>query len=287
MSTMTKYEQPPSIAGKLRRHLWSIRDLWDEMLEPTGKRPGSASGGSLDDDHEVEQYATLYEAALASAPDVPRTAQIIDVRRQVTLSLNGWCRVVVEEHDVEHGIPKGHDVIGMCTFLDRWADRIEEHAAVDDLLEEVIACSSAVRRIARPSRPEGMVIGECRQVVGPGGEECTTVVRATTDYEERGEITCRGCSTTDTLEGWILRMVGSEGPYTAAQLVPILHRRMGIRATTDLIRQWDRREVIRPLRNGDGTKRTNAHGAVLYPWVATAKALADKGMGEKHAQSRV
>lgn len=286
--TASAPDDDPNYEGRIRRVLYRISDQWAETLIPPGRRPGSASGGSLEDDHERYVYDTDLEAALASAPDVPRNVLVIDVRRQVTLTLNGWCRTVIEDHDVEHHIPQGDDVPGMCTFLVRWAPRIadDEHLA-QTVLDELTMCAAAVSRCARPSRPEGLNIGECRQVVGPQGEECGTPVRATDDYARTGQIRCKGCGTSDTMEGWILRLVGTEGPYTVAQLIPVLHRRLGIRATPEQVRQWDARGIIRPLRNGDGTKRTTAKGAVLYPWVATAKALSEHGVGQRHAASRV
>lgn len=271
--------------GRFRRHLRAITDQWDEMLDPAGPRPGGGSGGALDDDHEVAAFETWYEAALSAAPDVPRIDIVVDVRRTTTLILNGWCRVIVEDHDVQHGIPSGADVPGMCTFLTRWADQCLEHEAARSITAEVAAACAAVSRCARPSRPEGMAIGECRTHLGDG-VECGTVVRATPEAVERGEVRCRGCGTTDTVDGWLLRMVGTEGPYTAAQLIPVLHRRLGIRATPELIRQWVRRDIIRPLRNADGTPRTTSSGASLFPWVATAQALTDRGIGERrHAQA--
>lgn len=271
--------------GLIRRVLYRISDQWAEMLIPPGPRPGTASGGALDDDHEVRVFDTLAEAALASAPDVPRSVLVLDVRRQVTLTLNGWCRAVIEDHDVEHHIPKGDDVPGMCAFLVRWAPRIadDEHMAAT-VLNELQMCANAVSRCARPSRPEGMGIGDCRQIVGPEGEECGTPLRLTDAYAETGEIKCRGCGKADTMEGWIIRLVGTEGPYTVTQLIPVLHRRLGIRATPEQVRQWDARGIIKPLRDSDGNKRTAAKGAVLYPWVATAKALTEAGIGERHAR---
>ena len=270
------------LEGKIRSTLYRISDLWDEMLTPPGRRPGSGSGGALEDDHESQVYATPAEAALASAPDVPRNVQVLDVRRQVTLSLNGWCRAVVEDNNVHHDIPRGDDTPAMCAFLVRWVPRIVDDAgAAQAMLDELEMCARAVARCARPSRPEGMVIGECRQIVGPEGEECGTPVRVTTSIADDIEIVCRGCLTSDTMDGWILRMVGTEGPYTVAQLIPVMHRRLGIRATPEQVRQWDARGIIKPLRNGDGTKKTNKQGAVLYPWVATAKSLSDAGIGER------
>ena len=85
---MTDATMPPEVSyeGLIRRVLYRISDQWAEMLIPPGPRPGTASGGALDDDHEVRVFDTLAEAALASAPDVPRSVLVLDVRRQVTLA---------------------------------------------------------------------------------------------------------------------------------------------------------------------------------------------------------
>lgn len=276
--------------GNLVRQLKRISDMWDDMLLPRGAAPAgtgtSAKGATLEDAHEYATLSDRVAAELAPAPDVPRIDQVADVRRSVTLTLNGWCRTIVEDHNVHHGIPDGMDVPGMCTFLERWRAQVADHEAAHDILDEIEAGANAVQRIARPGGGRtGLLLGACRQHLGEG-VECGTEVRVEPYHLEQrhGMVRCRGCGTEDTTEGWLLRIVGTEGPFTTAQLIPLLHRRLGIRATSEQIRQWVARDIIKPLRGSDG-EVVQVAGSNVFGWGHVARQLTERGIGDKRVKA--
>lgn len=278
------------IEGALVRQLKRISDMWPDMMLPRGAAVPSgtgtsAKGATLEDAHEwAESKGDRLMSELAPAPDVPRIDQVVDVRRATTLVLNGWCRSIVEDHNVHHGIPNGMDVPGMCAFLERWRAQVAEAVFAQDALDEIEACANAVQRIARPSRgSSGLLLGMCRQHLGEG-VECGTPIRVEPYHLEQrhGMVRCRGCATEDTTEGWLLRIVGTEGPYTIPQLIPLLHRRLGIRATSEQIRQWTSREIITPLRDHEG-KPVTVDGRQVFGWAHVARALTERGIGDRRA----
>ena len=236
------------IEGRLISALATIRDLWDEMMEAPARRPGTKGGGG----------ATLDDHAESDA-DTPRLIRIVDVRHQVTATLNGWCRVTIEDHDVEHHIPSGHDVKGMCVFLARWAPRMAEHDAAADLLEEVSAARRKVERIARPQRPAGLRLGACplkwQNPETADDQPCPGRLHASDD----GWIRCDKCGTLAVAAWWEEQTFGKEGApmMTADQLVSWLHRQYGMVVQPATVRQWVKRGDL--VRSG-----TDDGGRSLY-----------------------
>lgn len=224
-------------ADILRSHLRTIRDLWPEML-PTlkaapisgGTSTGARTSTAGDDDNGTHNR------------DVARLDIIVSARCDVLAVLKGWCRVIIEDWDVQKRTPNGGDMHSMVEFIDRWALTFSEHEAFEDALDEIRDASRTVRQIARPPIRDSVWIGDCPVTIGRDGDrvECGTAVRV-----RSGEpIRCKGCDTEDTLDGWILRIVGHHEPVTTAQLIPLLKQRMGIHATPTQIRQWVHRGVI-------------------------------------------
>ena len=108
------------------------------------------------------------------------------------------------------------------------------------------------------------MMGEC--------PECETPVRA--KIHNPGEVKCRGCGITDTVDGWIIRIVGNQPLVTAEQLVPILHKRMGIVATRAGIRQWVARGVI-PTAGTDDRGRTMFERKAVFAALLRRETLRD------------
>ena len=216
----------------------TIRRHWDATLDtaaPSGSVAVRSPGrGALADD-QAETDADM------SALD-----RRVSLRREVTEQLNAWCRLVVEERDLRVAIPDGLDAKAMCVFLERHARWMSGHEAGPDCADEMHEWARKVQRLAVPRRREWLSIGTCPVRIACDGEAiaCGTQVRIYPDHP--GDIRCAGCGTTDTLDGWVLKMVGSEGPFTAVQLLPHLHRRMGIVVKPSAIRVWVKRGVIRP-----------------------------------------
>ena len=126
------------------------------------------------------------------------------------------------------------DVLSMCSYLSAAAPLLAVWQFGEAMWSDVRKDARAARRLAMPPVRETMPLGEC--------SVCGEVVRA--KIHDPGNIKCKGCGTTDTVDGWIIRLVGTDGPVTAEQLVPILRRRLGISTSRATIRKWVQRHVI-------------------------------------------
>lgn len=228
--------------------LADIASHWDAMLSPRGT--GSIARGpspsiTMADDHaDTEQ-------------DIPRVERLLSLRREVTECLNGWSRVVMEDRPVMVALPHGTDVKGMCEFLARHAQWFAGHEAAEVAAEELRLWAHKVRTATAPARKDWISVGECPVTIGVDGESvvCATTVRVYP--HSQGDIRCRGCGTSDTIDGWVLRIVGQQPMVTAEQLITILHKRLGMVVTTKAVRQWVSRGMIRP-------EGTDEQGRNLY-----------------------
>lgn len=228
------------IEGKLHSALATIRDLWDDMLEPPAKRVGSRSGGVLlaDDDE--------------SAADTPRTTQVIDARREIMLCLRGWCQVIVEDHNVHHGIPIGTDVPEMAAFLDRWRTQVADHEAALEILDEVLSCRRIVERCAHPYRASRLNLGACpltwQDPATSDDRPCPGRLRG----EEDGWVTCDACGTQAVVSWWEDQAVAQghgdrHAGITAKEVAALAHGQFGIKVSPQTIWQWVGRGKLHPI----------------------------------------
>ena len=238
---------PADIATGVRSELATIRRFWQHTFDP----PKSSGAGSRD----------------APTSRLPGNDTAISLRAEVTRDLAFWVHAFVDEHPDaidEWGTIDALDVPRTCRFLAEQADQIGQWKSGNRMWDELETLAREVRNVASPPRRDTLPIGEC--------PECETMVRA--KAHDPGNIKCKGCGTTDTIDGWIIRVVGNEPLVTAEQLVPILHKRMGIVASRARIRAWKARGVI-CASGDDGSGRTlydrKAVFAALAKWEARAE----------------
>lgn len=213
---------PRDVADGIRRELATIRRHWPHTFDP----PSTTTGGGSRD-----------------VPDskLPSNDTAISLRAEVTRDLAFWVDAFIRAHPDAHAelLTEWHtidssDVDRTCRYLAHHATQLGAWTSGPRLWAELETLAREVRQVAAPPVRDTMPIGEC--------PECGTVVRA--KAHDPGNIRCKGCGTTDTIDGWIIRVVGNEPLVTAEQLIPILHKRMGIVATRARIRAWKARGVI-------------------------------------------
>lgn len=132
-----------------------------------------------------------------------------------------------------------------------------------DTVHQLTGLARTARRLAAPSRPEGLTLGPC--------PECGTPVRARRDQTEDA-VTCPGCDTTGPLDWWADHVAGtadSAATATTATLAAWLSRRYETPITETTIRKWGSRHPH--LKTGATTDR----GASLYDVTATFTYAAD------------
>jgi len=103
------------------------------------------------------------------------------------------------------------------------------------------------RRLTRRD-DETYTLGACPNTIGVDGErvECGRSIRVSR-VTPSSEIRCHGCGLVDTVDGWLLRMIGTEKPLTAKQLVPLIHARLGVRISSGTITRWKERHGLIPV----------------------------------------
>lgn len=231
------------VATGLRTELATIRRHWPHTFDPphtatgagpTGvpdsKLPGNDTAISLRAE-VTRDLAFWIQAMLDDRPELTPTSRRRTLVPIPTLTVTTtWAPATITAPTV---LDCG-DVIAVCTLLEQEAGWLSGWEHAHRLWDELITLAREVKTLASPPQRDTLPIGEC--------PTCTTVVRA--KAHDPGNIRCPGCGTTDTIDGWIIRVVGNEPLVTAEQLVPILHKRMGIVISRNGIRQWVTRQVI-------------------------------------------
>lgn len=218
-----------------------------------------------------------------SADVVNATDRLVSARYDVQIVLNGWCRVVMEDRPITNpkALPKGTDVLGMVTFLERHARWMSGHEAAEDMMVELMDRARLVKGYAVPQRREWMSIGSCPLEVPDedgGMVTCGGQVRAWPEgiarVDERGGIvtedrspTCQKCGTEAVTSWWERVMfpeVEGHALVTADELTTLLHASMGRVVKPSTLRQWIRRGWIEASGKDEQGRTLYDRGAVVY-----------------------
>jgi hypothetical protein len=233
--------------------LATIRTHWSALMSTGGSggvasKPQPKSLYTLADDDERDH-------------DLPPVDRRIALRHDVTVCLNGWARVVVEDRELTHALPLGTDTLGLVVLLERHARWFSGHEAAEDAVAEIRAWAGKVRAAAVPQRREWMPIGTCPLEVGG---ICGGQVRAYPGHDPK----CQKCGTEADVSWWERVMfpdVETSELVTADELVLVLHRAFGgapVKPST--IRQWIARGVIQASGKDDKGRTLYDRGAVVY-----------------------
>ena len=207
-STATATAAPHrNLEAEVTRHLAVIRGAWPRLHNPP------------------HANATTRHPP-ASRP--PMRTDALSLIAEISRDLAFWVHALVE--DDTDGDPSGlrlDDAMGCARYLSGRVGFIAEWTYGNRLATEMHDHARAARGIAWP-RPPSILLGECTNRVSVDGTvvPCGTQVRA--HMETPGRVTCRGCGKSDTIDGWMLAIVADQRPVTLPQLVPLLHKRLGI-----------------------------------------------------------
>ena len=141
-------------------------------------------------------------------------------------------RVIPARDDVEASATAGHLLVNVDA-LAGWEWAVE--VALD-----LARGARALELLTRPARP-AVKLGPCPvEVVAPDGTRRACGVEVRADVERASDVSCTGCGTVDTAEGWARRMGASTGPVTAEVLAQRLLA-LGVRTTATGVRLRSRR----------------------------------------------
>jgi len=243
--------------------LGTIHEYWAALVEPGGSggvasKPVPRSLYTRADDDERDD-------------DLPNLDRRIALRHDVTAVLNSWARVIVDDRQLTHHLPLGHDTIGLVEFLQRWARWFSGHEAAQDATDEIATWAGRVQAAAVPQRRDWMPLGACPREVEIEGvlAVCGGPVRAHPGREPE----CQRCGTSAPAAWWE-RLMFPDAEIatlvTADELVLVLHRAFGgtpVKPTT--IRQWISRRVIEPSGQDD-------KGRTLFNRAYVVRTLAER-----------
>ena len=115
----------------------TIRQHWAALMVPTGSggvaaKPQPRALYTHPDDDERDD-------------DLPPIDRRVALRHDVTMALNDWARIIVEDRDLTHRLPLGTDALGLCTLIERHARWFSGHEAAQDAADELHAWAGKVR----------------------------------------------------------------------------------------------------------------------------------------------
>ena len=203
----------------------------------------------------------------ASSDEVTALDRRISLRAEVTLCLDRWARVIVEDRGTVHHIPLGHDTIGLCTFLTRHAQWFSGHESAPTALTQLQAWAVEVSAVALPTDRDWLTLGPCPFVVDPANHDqvadhfCGGTIRGYADPSRDPH--CTRCGQTAVVEWWEDVFRATERFVTAEDLVRVIHREFGRPIAPATIRTWVKRGLIRAAVV-DGAPMTNEAGTHLF-----------------------
>ena len=246
------------IERALMTALGTIAENWDALLAPTS--PGSISSTP------TPKRLYTHDDTDERDDDLPAIDRRIALRHDVTMSLNSWARLIVDDRQLTHHLPQGGDTIGLIEFLERWARWFSGHEAAQDATDEIRAWAGKVKAAATPQRRDWMALGTCPlETVTEDFTPCGGQVRA---YPGR-EPECQRCGTSAVASWWERIMfpdAETSRLVTADEVVTLIHRQFGQVIKPGTVRVWISRGWIEPSGTDEKGRTLYDKGAVVYAY---------------------
>lgn len=197
----------------------------------------------------------------ASSDVVTGLDRRISLRHEVTLSLNGWARLIVEDRDLTHGLPLGTDALGLCELIERHARWFSGHEAAEDAAEELTTWANEVRATAAPNRRDWVYMGDCPFVIGDWF--CAGQVRGYADQDRLPA--CTDCGQ-EAVAQWWEEVFGLDEPITRDELGQVIRETTGRTVSRFTVARWVKQGRI-PISG------TDEHGREVFSRRSVATAL--------------
>lgn len=201
-----------------------------------------------------EHWAALLEIAGTGSSDRPSTDAVssldkrISMRHEVTLCLNGWARIIVEDRDLSHGLPLGHDTLGLVGLLERHARWFSGHEACPDATAEIEEWAGRVRAVAAPEQRTTIYLGDCPFV----HEQRSCTGRVVTGVDDQSDAWCQECGQTSVVEWW-RDVLGVVDTVVQADIPMMVALTVGRIVSERTVQRWMRSSGLEPVgRNARG-----------------------------------
>lgn len=239
---------PTQMAGRIRASLATIRDLYDEVLEPTGRALHHGNAPVRADDAD-------------DSDDLPRTDRVIAVRQEVGWQVQSWAQMLVEDLNLDDAPRDTNDTPATCAWLQAHADDLATHDAGTDALEELTACAEALEHAVYGHKAPQLALCPCTDPT------CDGTVRATHDTNEHGQelARCDRCHTQQTAREWSLSNgIHERPPLTKADIVALAHEQFGLTLSTHGITCLVGRGMLTPIKRDEKPHRFDFADTVRY-----------------------
>jgi len=136
------------LENQIRRDLWSIRETYDETIEPARRATGS-------------------QVKASKEPPLPISAHILDVRVETFRDLHYWCSFILDNmrgaDDKALTTRVDLTVDGMTAFIETWTVRIvgDFPADAENLAKEMGRAARGLRGVVQETGARRFPIGGC------------------------------------------------------------------------------------------------------------------------------
>lgn len=187
--------------------------------------------------------ASSTQVGSASTDVVTALDKRVSFGHELTLHLNGWARVIVEDRRLSHAhLPRelGADTLGLVTFLERHAQWFSGHEAATVAVDEIKTWAHNLEQIVAPEPREWVYLGDCPFVV----EDWFCAGRVRSRIGGEGDASCTDCGKVGPIAWWEAVLGIGLAPCTAGQLALEIHARLGVPVTAQTIRNWTKAGLI-------------------------------------------